>query len=84
VTPHDSAVFQDSMIVIFLDRSCAISCANDLHNKWLNERQLKVLLFLPTTAAVSVSNNFEDEGTTSDTTKSGQDFDLDNFFNNLL
>ena len=75
------------MLVIFVDRSSAINCANALHSHWFNEKQLKVVLFLPavavaTTADISKSeiDNVVNSATPVD---QSQDFDLDNFFNNL-
>ena len=85
VTPHVRSIFRGCVFIIFLDRASAISCGNDLHTKWFHQRQLKVLIFAPA-EQLALSNNFEHTGITSQLKSDDQDnnFDIENFFNNLL
>ena len=78
-TTHGSNIFQGSMLVIFLETSSAMNCAHELHNKLLHNRELKILLYVPQLIAKANLDNIDNIQIKSD-----QEFDLDNFFNNLL
>ena len=77
-------------MAVFVDTECALKCAQGLHNKWFDKRQLKILLFkpsvLPLESAV-IESKYDDSNCTANSAQNGsseQEFDLDNFFNTLL
>ena len=85
-TTHDCNIFQGSMLVIFLEQSSAMNCAIELHNKLLHDRELKILLYMPelVSKTIDATVTMSDVDHENHQTKSDQEFDLDNFFNNLL